>query len=101
MVDLKAATKSIYFRVNERSLRPLKLDELKEVLNASDYFLISARNLTGEDKPLTEVEVTSLEKLINSTYVSKIENSILIRDGPLINGRNYIFHHLAYFISRT
>ena len=67
---MKAATKSIYFRVTERRHRPLKLDELKEVLNASDHFLISAKNLTGEDKPFTEVEVTSLEKLINSTYVS-------------------------------
>ncbi len=50
----------------------MKLDELKEVLNASDHFLISARNLTGEDKPLTEIEVISLEKLINSTYVNLI-----------------------------
>ena len=56
--------------MSERRQRPIKLDELKEVLNASDHFLISARNLTGEDKPFTEVEVTSLEKLINSTYVS-------------------------------
>jgi hypothetical protein len=50
----------------------VKLDELKEVLNASDHFLISASNLTGEDKPLTEIEIISLEKLINSTYVNLI-----------------------------
>lgn len=67
---MKAATKDVYFRVNETKLRPRKLDELKEVLNASTYFLASARNLTGEDKPFTEIEVTALEKLINTTVVS-------------------------------
>lgn len=34
-------------------------------------FFKGLSNMTGEDKPLTQVEVTTLEKLINSTKVNK------------------------------
>jgi hypothetical protein len=51
-------------------LRPKRLADLKEILNISSHFLGTIRNETGEDKPFTEVEVTALEKLINTTIVS-------------------------------
>lgn len=69
LAELKSASRDIVFRVNERKTRPKRLDELKEVLNKSVEFLESTRNLTGEDKPLTEVEWNTLEKLITSVKV--------------------------------
>ena len=57
----------MFFRIKEKELRPKRLAELKEVLNVSTHFLANIRNQTGEDKPFTEIEANSLEKLINST----------------------------------
>lgn len=65
--ELKTASKDIFFRVKERRLRPDKLGDLKEVLNVSSHFLETIRNQTGEDKPYTDIEVSTLEKLIIST----------------------------------
>ncbi|CAF0912064.1 unnamed protein product [Brachionus calyciflorus] len=65
--ELKSSCKDVTYRINEKKLRPKKLDELKDVLNKSTEFLSFARNLTGEDLPLTETEFNSLDKLINST----------------------------------
>jgi hypoxia up-regulated 1 len=65
--DLKAVSKTVFYRLKERKLRPQRLDELKEVLNKSVEFLGNTRNLTGEDLPLTQVEWDTLDKLINTT----------------------------------
>jgi len=65
--ELKNLAKDVVKRVNERKLRPKRLADLKEILNVSSHFLATIRNETGEDKPFTEVEVTALEKLINTT----------------------------------
>lgn len=67
LTELKNECRDVFFRLNEKKLRPRKLDELKDVLNKSVDFLASTKNLTGEDLPLTEVERTTLEKLVNST----------------------------------
>jgi hypothetical protein len=69
LAELKKISKDVYFRLNEKVLRPKRLDELKEVLNKSMDFLKTIRNLTGEDLPLTETQYNSLDKLINSTKV--------------------------------
>lgn len=65
-------SREVFFRINEKKLRPKKLDELKETMNKSLEFFNNVQNLTGEDQPLTKVEVTALEKLINSTKVGDI-----------------------------
>ena len=39
-------------------------------MNYTEHFLVGMKNYTGEDLPFTEVEYTTLEKLINETKVS-------------------------------
>jgi len=56
LTDLKAVCKDTFFRINEKRLRPKKLDELKDIFNKSMQLLNNVRNLTGEDLPLTETE---------------------------------------------
>ena len=65
-------SRDVFFRLNEKKYRPRKLDELKETMNKSVEFFNNIQNLTGEDQPLNQVEVTTLEKLINSTKVNII-----------------------------
>jgi len=43
--ELKTLTKSLTLRVREVDLRPQKIQELKEVLNATEYFIQAARIL--------------------------------------------------------
>ncbi len=69
MNELKTLSRDVFFRLNEKKLRPKKLDELKETMNKTVDFFNNVQNLTGEDQPLTKVEVTALEKLINTTKV--------------------------------
>lgn len=71
--ELKSVSREVFFRINEKKLRPKKLDELKETMNKSLEFFNNVQNLTGEDQPLTKVEVTALEKLINSTKEWRIK----------------------------
>jgi hypothetical protein len=71
LAELKTVSKDVFFRLNEKKLRPKKLDELKEVINKTVDFFNNIQNMTGEDLPLNKVEVTTLEKLINSTRVIK------------------------------
>jgi hypothetical protein len=71
---LKSLTKSLTLRVREVGLRPQKFKELKEVLNSTEHFLQATRLLflkkEEDEKPFTDGEITSLEKLIKDTYVS-------------------------------
>lgn len=87
MSELKASCRDIKFRISEKKLRPKKLDELKDVLNKSAGFLMHAKNLTGEDLPLTETEWNSLDKLINTTKVKQF-----FYDHKSIH-RKFIFSH--------
>lgn len=65
---LKKSCKDVFYRLDERKLRPKKLDELKEVFNKSMNFLETIRNMTGgEDKPLTQVQFDTFDKLIGTT----------------------------------
>ena len=68
-------TKTVKVRVREVDLRPKKLEELKDTLNMTEHFLQATRVVllkTGKDdeKPFTDGEVKSLEKLLKDTYVS-------------------------------
>lgn len=61
-------------RVREVDLRPRKIQELKEAINSTEYFLQATRLLfvkkDDEEKPFTEGEINSLDKLLKETYVS-------------------------------
>ena len=65
--------KDLEFRVKELKERPEALAALNSMLNHSTFFLASVKNLSVidvEDKMFTEVEIETLEKLINETKVS-------------------------------
>ncbi|XP_061188994.1 hypoxia up-regulated protein 1-like isoform X1 [Saccostrea echinata] len=67
--ELKKAVKDLKHRVKELIERPKALEALNSMLNHSEYFLVSVKNLTlGEDPMFTEVEANTLEKLINESY---------------------------------
>lgn len=72
--ELKTLTKSLVLRVREVDLRPQKIQELKDAINATEYFLQAARLVflkkEDDEKPFTEGEITSLEKIVKETYVN-------------------------------
>lgn len=69
--ELKKMVKDLQHRVKELRERPKALEALNSILNHSEFFLVSVKNLSlGEDPMFTEVEAKTLEKLINETYVS-------------------------------
>ncbi|XP_067678637.1 hypoxia up-regulated protein 1-like isoform X2 [Haliotis asinina] len=66
--SLKDSLKDVARRVFELEERPKALDALKSMLNHSVHFLKSVKNLSNTDDPIfTEVEVTTLDTLINNT----------------------------------
>lgn len=71
--DLQELMKNIKMRVYEKEERPKALDALKQHLNSTTVFLETVRNMTDIEDPIfTEVELTTLEKLINETKVSSL-----------------------------
>ncbi|KAK5643342.1 hypothetical protein RI129_007187 [Pyrocoelia pectoralis] len=71
LTELKQLTKDLYLRVLEHKERPEAINALKSMLNGSNHFLASAKNLTKETNPdkdiFTEVEITTLQRVINET----------------------------------
>ena len=67
--ELKKLTADLYQRVHEAEERPKAIEALNGIVNYTEFFLDGMKNLTGEDKPFTEVEYTTLEKLIITTKV--------------------------------
>ncbi|CAF1108117.1 unnamed protein product, partial [Didymodactylos carnosus] len=65
--ELKSLTRPVKLRVKEHEQFPLMLKDLKDTLNLTEHFLTSARTMTGEDQPFTDVEIKSLEKVIKET----------------------------------
>ncbi|CAF0754416.1 unnamed protein product [Adineta steineri] len=70
--ELKTITKSLKTRVREVDLRPIKLQELKDALNQTEQFLYATRTLflrkdLEDDKPISEIEIKHLEKMIKDT----------------------------------
>lgn len=65
--NLKKLTADLYQRVYEAEERPKAIETLNSIVNYTEFFLDGMKNLTGEDKPFTEVEYTTLEKLIATT----------------------------------
>ncbi|XP_053408991.1 hypoxia up-regulated protein 1-like isoform X2 [Mercenaria mercenaria] len=68
--SLKKEVKELGKRVKEFKERPEALATLDGMLNHSSLFLLSIKNLSAieiEDKVFTDVEIETLEKLINET----------------------------------
>ncbi|KAM3921296.1 hypoxia up-regulated protein 1 isoform 1-T2 [Leptodactylus fuscus] len=71
--ELKKACKTLFFKVDERRKWPDRLAVLDSLLNHSTIFLKSARMIPDDDPIFTAVELNTLEKLINDTWIWKNE----------------------------
>ncbi|XP_065906484.1 hypoxia up-regulated protein 1-like isoform X2 [Dysidea avara] len=68
--ELKKASRPIIKRMAEASARPAAIGSLKEVINMSSYFLTQMKNFSNSSEVesiFTEVEITTLEALLNET----------------------------------
>uniref|UniRef100_W5L6G0 Hypoxia up-regulated protein 1 n=1 Tax=Astyanax mexicanus TaxID=7994 RepID=W5L6G0_ASTMX len=65
--ELKKLCKAMFFRVEERKKWPDRLAALDSMLNHSTIFLKSAKMIPEDDQIFTEVELKTLEKVINET----------------------------------
>uniref|UniRef100_A0A1W7RAF8 Hypoxia up-regulated protein 1 n=1 Tax=Hadrurus spadix TaxID=141984 RepID=A0A1W7RAF8_9SCOR len=72
--ELKLLTRNLFERVREHKDRPEALKALSEMLNMSNLFLTNALKIPKEEQIFTEVEINTLEKLINETENWKSEN---------------------------
>ncbi|XP_023576911.1 hypoxia up-regulated protein 1 isoform X2 [Octodon degus] len=68
LAELKKLCLGMFFRVEERKKWPERLSALDNLLNHSSIFLKGARLLPEMDQIFTEVEMTTLEKVINETW---------------------------------
>ncbi|CAG5118614.1 unnamed protein product, partial [Candidula unifasciata] len=65
---LKDASLEITKRVFELEERPKALDALKDALNQTKFFLATVKNFSSVEDPIyTQVEIETMEKLINDT----------------------------------
>uniref|UniRef100_A0A8C5PWA5 Hypoxia up-regulated protein 1 n=1 Tax=Leptobrachium leishanense TaxID=445787 RepID=A0A8C5PWA5_9ANUR len=71
--ELRKLCKALFFKVEERRKWPDRLSALDSLLNHSTIFLKSARMIPGDDQIFTDVELSTLEKLINDTWIWKNE----------------------------
>ncbi|KAK3107370.1 hypothetical protein FSP39_012931 [Pinctada imbricata] len=66
--ELKKLTKDLEFRVKEYKERPKALEALHDMINSTEFFLVTLKNMSQLEEPIfTEVEITTLSKLINET----------------------------------
>ncbi|XP_063799542.1 hypoxia up-regulated protein 1 [Pseudophryne corroboree] len=71
--ELKKLCKALFFKVEERRKWPDRLTALDSLLNHSSIFLKSARMIPQDDQIFTDVELSTLEKLINDSWTWKNE----------------------------
>ncbi|KAK7125717.1 hypothetical protein R3I93_021179 [Phoxinus phoxinus] len=71
--ELRKLCKAMFFRVEERRKWPDRLAALNSMLNHSTIFLKSARLIPEGDQIFTEVELKTLERVINETMTWKNE----------------------------
>ncbi|ERE75022.1 hypoxia up-regulated protein 1 precursor [Cricetulus griseus] len=71
LAELKKLCQGLFFRVEERRKWPERLSALDNLLNHSSIFLKGARLIPEMDQIFTEVEMTTLEKVINDTWAWK------------------------------
>ncbi|XP_056592414.1 hypoxia up-regulated protein 1 [Triplophysa dalaica] len=71
--ELKKLCKSMFFRVEERKKWPDRLAALDSMLNHSTLFLKSVKVIPEDDQIFTDVELKTLERVINETTTWKNE----------------------------
>uniref|UniRef100_A0A8I3MMG0 Hypoxia up-regulated protein 1 n=2 Tax=Canis lupus familiaris TaxID=9615 RepID=A0A8I3MMG0_CANLF len=71
LTELRKLCHGLFFRVEERKKWPERLSALDNLLNHSSMFLKGARLIPEMDQIFTEVEMTTLEKVINETWAWK------------------------------
>uniref|UniRef100_A0A9L0SKF4 Hypoxia up-regulated protein 1 n=1 Tax=Equus caballus TaxID=9796 RepID=A0A9L0SKF4_HORSE len=71
LTELRKLCQGLFFRVEERKKWPERLSALDNLLNHSSIFLKGARLIPEMDQIFTEVEMTTLEKVINETWAWK------------------------------
>nr|XP_055064257.1 hypoxia up-regulated protein 1 [Misgurnus anguillicaudatus] len=71
--ELKKLCRAMFFRVEERKKWPDRLAALESMLNTSAYFLKSAKLIPEDDQIFTDVELKTLERVINETTTWKNE----------------------------
>lgn len=69
--ELRKLCQALFFRVEERKKWPERLSALDNLLNHSSMFLKGARLIPEMDQIFTEVEMTTLERVINETWAWK------------------------------
>ncbi|KAK6322555.1 hypothetical protein J4Q44_G00073470 [Coregonus suidteri] len=69
--ELRKLCKAMFFRVEERRKLPDHLAALESMLNHSSFFLRSAKLIPEDDQIFTDVELKTLEKVINETTTWK------------------------------
>ena len=75
--ELKRSSRSLLKRVEEAEKRPKLIAQLVESINISLNLAVGMRNLTGDMQIFTDVEMTSLEKLVNESKVGVSITNIL------------------------
>ncbi|XP_050542490.1 hypoxia up-regulated protein 1 isoform X2 [Daktulosphaira vitifoliae] len=71
--DLVKVVRPIWERAMEHLERPAKLEALDKALNSGKTFLAGIHNSTLENTPFTQVEIDTLDKLINEISAWKIK----------------------------
>ncbi|XP_029813132.1 hypoxia up-regulated protein 1 isoform X1 [Suricata suricatta] len=71
LAELRRLCNSLFFRAEERKRWPERLSALDSLLNHSSMFLKGARLIPEMEQVFTEVEMTTLEKVINETWAWK------------------------------
>ncbi|XP_015795226.1 hypoxia up-regulated protein 1 [Tetranychus urticae] len=69
LFSLMKTARDVFERVKEHKERPEALKALNEILNISRMFYEGALNTSAEDQIFTEVEITTLGKLVKETEV--------------------------------
>lgn len=66
---MKRSARAIYRRVDESIRRPKYIEALRQSLNISNDFLVKMKNISSELQVVTDVEITTLEILVEETMV--------------------------------
>ncbi|XP_040181365.1 hypoxia up-regulated protein 1 [Rana temporaria] len=71
--ELKKVCKTLFFKVEERQKWPDRLAALDSLLNHSNIFLKTVKKIPEDEQIFTDVELSTLEKLISETSAWKNE----------------------------
>jgi hypoxia up-regulated 1 len=91
--SLKLLTKDLTDRVREHKDRPDALEALERMVNISMGFLESSKVLPADEQLFTEVELTTLEKLVTETVTwrekkLKEQEKLALSDPPILTVRS-------------